>query len=366
MTHSRAELDAACPSEIFQQAEGLLKEVRTSSVDDALLVRQIRENATLRRYVSLAMRPSRTFHPKAASERYQQYGRIWPALLELPVTVKAGTKSILPDGVFEISVIVPCFRERGVDVRAKLEFALQAAVNLKRIQLVLVDAGGCRDLARAVDQTGVANAWGSVRIVTFTEGTGRGPCLNFGARHADGQILAFLHSDTRLPEAWDARILATLAGDGASGVRTNACAFGFGIDTSATGLNGRMYPPGIRAVETTANLRCRLWSLPYGDQCLCLPTNVFHYLGGFPHQCIMEDYELVGLLRQRAALLPRWNVAREALRIIPGSPALCSPRRWQSYGVLYVTWMNSKLVHLYAGGVSPDEIYQRYYGQSLP
>jgi hypothetical protein len=43
------------------------------------------------------------------------------------------------------------------------------------------------------------------------------------------------------------------------------------IDTTREGLNGGSFPPGIRAVEVTANLRCQLWSLPYGDSFFAYP-----------------------------------------------------------------------------------------------
>jgi hypothetical protein len=206
--------------------------------------------------------------------------------------------------------------------------------------------------------------------VPFLARQGRGPCLNCGAAQSEGRLLAFCHSDTQLPLNWDATILATFPSTAAvvttAATRANSCAFGFGIDISASGLNGKGTPPGIQAVETTANWRCRLWSLPYGDQCLTLPAKVFRQLGGFPHQCFMEDYELIALLRQRVAWTHRrFGLPVEALRILPGPPALCSPRRWQRWGVLYVTYMNSRLVNLYASGVPPEDIYARYYGEYL-
>ena len=81
----------------------------------------------------------------------------------------------------------------------------------------------------------------------------------------------------------------------------------------------------------------------------------------------MEDYELISLLRRRAALTPKFGIdERERLVIIGGTPAFCSPRRWQKFGVLYVTYMNSKVVNLYAGGMPPDELFMQYYGRPPP
>ena len=226
------------------------------------------------------------------------------------------------------------------------------------------------------------NKWGQVKLVEYTAQGGRGPCLNFGAEHAMGRIYAFLHSDTRLPAEWDTKLAGIFDADSSecddqnssvttvststTKVRASSCAFGFGIDTTREGLNGGSLPPGIRAVEVTANLRCQLWSLPYGDQCLSVPATIFDYLGGFPHQCFMEDYEFIALLRKRVALLPTLGAAEEALVIVPGAPALCSPRRWQTFGVLHVTFTNSKLVNLYASGRTPEEIYELYYSQTPP
>jgi hypothetical protein len=81
----------------------------------------------------------------------------------------------------------------------------------------------------------------------------------------------------------------------------------------------------------------------------------------------MEDYELVSLLRRRSALLHKFGIKeKEGLIIIGGPPALCSPRRWQQFGVLYVTFMNSKFVNLYVGGFSPDDMFQLYYSSPPP
>jgi hypothetical protein len=178
--------------------------------------------------------------------------------------------------------------------------------------------------------------------------------------------------DTTLPWQWDKKILKELKNNAEStSSRGNSCAFNFGIDTSPQGLSNSFtsscktyYPPGIKAVETTANIRTRIYSLPYGDQAISVPKLIFEFVGGFPDQCLMEDYELVALLRKRATLLD--GGLGEALKIIPGDAALCSPRRWQKFGVLFVTFMNSKFVNLYSGGLGPDQLYELYYGSAPP
>lgn len=298
---------------------------------------------------------------------------------------------------YRISLILPAYHEKGSHLLSKLTKALELATNPNEVEVVVVDAGGCIDLelllplARANNERNDEGesidgcCWGRVSIFSYTSGGGRGPCLNFGASVATGRILTFCHSDTTMPKSWDEKISTALESSGdAKKSRANACAFSFGIDTSPEALSMSFdsskvayCPTGIRAVEFFTNLRNRLFSLPYGDQVLSLHSCVFYFLGGFPDQCLMEDYDLVSLLRRRAALfvapptdekiVPNVTV-REKLAIIPGAPALCSPRRWQKFGVLYVTFMNYKFVNLYAGRrkMSPDDIFLQYYSKDAP
>ena len=402
-THSRSELDRATPRQRCGQLVRLLGQLLQVVNDDGIVV-TLRRNHVARRLASLVMRPycradaagtstttttatSTTSSSKMTtllrehpeSEVVQSLARVWPQLLALP--------PLRDTYEYDISLILPAFREGGAAICRKLTYAKDSCVDCSRVEIILVDAGGCQILD-AVLETNQAEShdghdnkggkqWGCLKVVTFSGGGGRGPCLNFGAANACGKILTFCHSDTQLPMEWDRSIVEAFhEGDEGRGtkrkkaacaVRSNSCAFAFGIDTSPAGLNGGPCPPGIKAVETTANLRTHLYSLPYGDQCLSIPSDVFHYIGGFPDQCLMEDYELVSLLRKRSALLPKLGVAqRERLQILGGPPALCSPRRWQKFGVLYVTWMNSKFVNLYARGLHPDDLFRLYYGAPPP
>jgi len=375
----------------------------------------LRRHIILRRLATLTMRPADNPHNTDSSHipelrLGQQLIRCWGELLRIP----ADRNQV--DFPFEMSLIVPCYGEHGSQIRLMLQQALKNCRRPQHVQLILVNAGRCEHLGKPTEDTESSNggdstasstwrehAWGETKVVDLeddggevaeapsngnilfnheedsqTAGSqnsshrirntaGRGPCLNAGAHHATGRIFSFCHCDTRLPFHWDEKVLKVFDNNGRdNSVRANSCAFGFSIDTSAEGLRegGSYFPPGIRGVEWTANRRCRWWTLPYGDQCLSVPSIVFQYVGGYPHQPIMEDYDLIKLLRQRAALLPQFDSsAKERLAIIPGEPARCSPRRWQKYGVLYVTYTNSKLVRAYESHrLTPHDIYRVYYG----
>lgn len=361
-TYTRAEAERCTAMERYRQLVSLLVQNPPPSMDagpinidplytDDELVRIIREDVILRRVVSLAMRPPSTVWKLPLG---QQLVRIWDKLLELPMDRLSYN--------YAISLVIPCHGDAATDVVRKLVGLLEAAREPKQIELLVVDAGGCDfSLSKAIHQQRQHRRWfGATRVLRFREGAGRGPCLNFGADHATGRILAFLHSDTFLPPGWDESIVKAFE---PSERRSNACAFRFGIDRS--GFPQSYRPPGIDAIEFTANVRCWLWSLPYGDQCLCVPAVVFRHLGGFPYQPIMEDYELVSLLRRRAALASQFQLSQERLVILKDK-ARCSPRRWQRFGVLYVTYLNSLLVTRYEQGfLSSNDIYHIYYNSFL-
>jgi len=367
---------------------------------------------------------------------------IWPRLLELPTSAhETGCQDKNHERI-AISVVVPTFREDGRILASKIRGSLEYATEPHRIEIIIVhviesksesenenenerrhgkendrdrDDDSCEIPSlftktirkHLVSATSVQNNRSTgtmpfsghpvVRILEYNGGGGRGPCLNFGAKHARGGILAFLHADTRLATyGWDTALAEALTGDSNGRAGTTCCAYSFAIDTSPEVLtvqtkessdcqkmesqrfsNGytndchQYYPPGLRAVEMTANLRCKMFSMPYGDQCLCLPTAVFRYIGGYPDQCLMEDYELIRLLRMRSVASLAMNrilgSGKERIELLSDYKAICSPRRWQKYGVLFVTYTNSNCVERYSNGkLTPDELFCEYYGTRTP
>ena len=377
MTYSRRELTEVSALERYQKLKHLLELGDNKKVisewTDAELVQRIRSDHIARRLINLIMlkqnsKPTTrkdshndTKTTSLEKELVYRLQRLWPLLVKLPPPIQR------TEYKFEISIIVPAFKE---DVRAlvtKLWTAGELAVNPSEIEVVVVDAGHCTNLEKHLTEdsssSSLTRIFGKVQLVHFKNSGGRGPCLNAGAKQANGRILTFLHADTRLSGNWDQAIQDTFETRSSSSMHpqeyhqvANSCAFSFAIDTSSLGLNGGYYPPGIKAIEATANWRTHWFSLPYGDQCLSIPRTVYDYIGGFPEQCLMEDYELVRLLRQRAAELGE-EVAILNLK------AFCSPRRWQKLGVLHVTYTNSYCVGLYSsGGITPDRLYELYYG----
>lgn len=192
---------------------------------------------------------------------------------------------------------------------------------------VLVVDGASRDPTAAV-----AAARGA-RVVHAAR-AGRALQMNAGAAAATGDILLFLHADTRLPAGWAALVRDALRDSGV------ACgAFSFATDSPRRSL---------RAIERCANARGRLWGVVFGDQALFVRREEFLAAGGFPEQPLLEDWELVRRLRRRGrvAILPQ--------------AAVTSARRWHARGPWRNSLHNALITLAYAAGVSPGRLARWY------
>ncbi len=158
---------------------------------------------------------------------------------------------------------------------------------------------------------------------------GRAAQLNAGARAASGDVLVFLHADTRLPPRADALILSALR-DRLWGR----------FDIAIEGRH-----PALRLVAAAMNLRSRLTGIATGDQAMFVRRAGFL---GFPDLPLMEDIALSRLLKRRG----RPACLRSRVRT--------SGRRWESRGVLRTVLLMWRLRALYALGVSPERLARRY------
>lgn len=103
---------------------------------------------------------------------------------------------------------------------------------------------------------------------------GRGVQLNAGAAAARGDILVFLHVDSRVPDDLPDQVREVLAG--------SDMGF-FGVSFDGAGWL-------LRACAMQSNRRAR-HGIPFGDQGIFMWREKFEQLGGFPDLPIMEDYQ---------------------------------------------------------------------------
>ncbi len=235
----------------------------------------------------------------------------WKKLSSRPSVCAAGSR---------ISVIIPTLNEQH-----RVGMAIDSLNTAVDIDILVADGG-------SADATAAIAARHGARVCHAIAGRARQ--MNAGARRARGDILLFLHADTRLPSDWDYQVRCAL-GDRA----VIAGAFSLGIDAPA-----RKY----RWIETAANRRSRWLKLPYGDQAFFLRRQDFLKTGGYARLPIMEDFELMRRL------------GRQGRVVTLESQAMTSARRWDKLGALRTTLVNQKMVLGYLLGISPKTLTRWY------
>lgn len=144
---------------------------------------------------------------------------------------------------------------------------------------------------------------------------GRAAQMNYGASLATGDILVFVHCDTRLP----ASALEVIA-------EKQCGAFSLRFDSPAL---------AYRALAAITTWRSKLLHLPYGDQVLFLPRVLFENIGGFANVPILEDVLLAERIRP--------EVVRECV--------VTSTRKYQKYGFWRTLLLHRAIMFGYMAGV---------------
>ncbi len=159
--------------------------------------------------------------------------------------------------------------------------------------------------------------------------------MNKGASLARGDILLFLHADTRLPKS---------ALQNISSVMEKKDIVGGAFDLSIQSDR-----PIFRIIEKAASVRSRITRIPYGDQAPFIRKDYFHAVGGFKEMPLMEDVEFMRRLKK----------AGDKICIV-SEKVKTSPRRWETEGILYCTLRNWTIRSLYSLGVSPTKLMRFY------
>ncbi len=220
----------------------------------------------------------------------------------------------------DISIIIPALNEAS-----NISATLATTHSVSTAEVIVVDGGS------ADDTVAVAESFGAKVLLTQA---GRARQMNAGATEASGDVLLFLHADTRLPEDFDAHIRDALSEPGAI-----AGAFRLELDGTQRGL---------RFIEMMANWRSRRLQMPYGDQAIFIRTEVFHRFGGFPQMPLMEDFEMMRRLRKHGRI------------VIAPVPVVSSARRWLKLGIFRTTLINQIVIAAYLAGAKPERIVRWY------
>lgn len=227
-----------------------------------------------------------------------------------------------------ISVIIPVWNDAEcLESQRPVLHALQA-----RGHEVIVADGGSRDGSRHLASEITPHVIQSDR--------GRAMQMNAGAAAARGDVLLFLHADTRLqPGALEA-LVAERARRGEK--------FWGRFDVRLDGDHW-LY----RVIETMMNLRSRITGIATGDQAICVSRGLFERVGGFPRIPLMEDVALSKRLRKCCAPV--------CLR----PPVVASTRRWARCGIVATTLLMWRLRLSYFFGADPARLARIYYDPEI-
>lgn len=220
-----------------------------------------------------------------------------------------------------LSIVVPTLDE-AAGIVAHLE-RLQP-LRCRGAEVVLVDGG-------SQDET--LHLGAALVDLALVSAPGRAAQMNAGARAARGDLLLFLHADTRLPSG-AADLLADLLRDRVAWGR---------FDLTIEGRH-----PFLKVVSACVNARSRLSGIATGDQAIFVRRDLFEAVGGYPSIPLMEDVALSRALRAVARPL--------CLR----RRVVTSGRRWERRGVARTILLMWLLRLAFWLGVDPARLARLY------
>jgi rSAM/selenodomain-associated transferase 2 len=221
-----------------------------------------------------------------------------------------------------ISVIIPCLNE--ADNLKELIPYLQKHGEELLLEIIIVD-GGSKD-----NSISVAHSFG-VKLIQ-SQISSRATQLNLGAQHAKGNVLYFVHADTRPAKKYSSVILESLS----SGKEVGCFRYRFDSDSKLLKFNS--WFTQFNGIFSGG-----------GDQSLFIKKSLFSTIGGFDESfCIMEDFEMVRIIRQKTD----FHVLAAEMTV--------SSRKYSENGWLKVQLSNLVVFTLFLLKVKPASIKSLY------
>ena len=221
-----------------------------------------------------------------------------------------------------ISVIIPTYNE--ADNIGRLVAELRRSAPPGTVEVLVVDAHSPDSTAAAARAAGAT--------VLLAPRAGRAAQMNYGARHARGPLLYFVHADVSIHPDY----VATLQDAVAQGYPAGCYRFRFNSRHPLLRLNS--YGTRFKGIMSRG-----------GDQTLFVTQALFEELGGFDERfVIMEDFEIIQRIRRVARFL-----------IVP-QEVVVSARKYETNSWLRVQLANLTAFSLFFLRVSPPRIARTY------
>jgi rSAM/selenodomain-associated transferase 2 len=221
------------------------------------------------------------------------------------------------------TIIIPVFNE--ADIIPDMFNQLLPCIG-RLWKVVVVDGGSSDQTLKTLQQ---------YPITVLSSESGRAIQMNSGAQAAEGDLLVFLHADTRLPDNFS-NIMSEFLRSNREWGRFNVA-----LDS------GHIL---LKTVGWCINLRSRLTGISTGDQCLFMKQYFFKTLNGFAEQPLMEDIDFC------------WRAKKQGKPYCVRDTVTTSARRWLRNGIMKTILQMWCIRFAYFMGVSPETLYAWYYG----
>lgn len=219
-----------------------------------------------------------------------------------------------------ISIIIPVYNEEKL-----IQSVIESVVGEKGVELIIVDG-------KSTDNTAVLARNYNIKLVNTEKN--RGLQMNEGAKAAKGDIFLFLHADCLLDE-------------GSLGAITNCITQGAvgGCLKQKIGADNIVY----RWIESSGNIRAKLFKVFYGDQAIFVRRDIFFKIGGFDEVALFDDVLFSKKLR------------KEGKTCLLDKKVHTLARRWESQGLVKTTFINWLISLGFMLRISPRKLKKIYY-----
>jgi rSAM/selenodomain-associated transferase 2 len=197
-------------------------------------------------------------------------------------------------------------------------------------EIIFVDGGSTDDTVKQIEDAGFAAA--------ISPKKGRANQMNHGATLTRGDIIWFVHVDSKLPTgALDKIIKAVETGC------TIGC-FRLKFDCKSMLMSFTAF--------CSNNIRTRLRNITFGDQGIFITRELFEEIGGYADIPLMEDYQL------------SFDFAKAGHRVkLMKEKIITSERRYRIMGRLKTIFFMWKLQRRFLDGEDIEIIAKEYFGK---